>query len=64
MAPRLVASGDDIDRLAAEDSPDLPLLNGWRYETFGRDALALKQGRIALGVAGRHVRLIETTQPG
>jgi hypothetical protein len=25
---------------------------------FGEDALALKQGRIALGVTGRRVRLI------
>jgi hypothetical protein len=27
---------------------------------FGEDALALKAGRLALGVAGRSVRLIRT----
>ena len=58
VAPRLVASSDDIDRLALEDSPDVPALSGWRREVYGNDALSLKQGRIALGVDGRRVKLI------
>jgi ribonuclease D len=55
---KLVASSDDIDRLAGEEVPDVAVLHGWRREVFGEDALALKQGRIALGVSGRRVRLI------
>ena len=58
VATRLVASSDDIDRLVLEDAPDIPALHGWRREVFGNDALALKQGRIALGAAGREIRLI------
>ena len=58
MAPRLVASSDDIDRLALEDAPDIPALHGWRREVFGEDALALKQGRIALSAAGREIKLV------
>ena len=58
VAARLVASSDDIDRLATEDAPDIAALHGWRREVFGEDALALKQGRIAIGVAGRRIRLI------
>jgi ribonuclease D len=58
VAPRLVASSDDIDRLALEDNPDVAALHGWRREVFGTDALLLKQGRIALGVDGRRVKLI------
>ncbi len=58
VAPKLLASSDDIDRLATEDAPDLPALTGWRREVFGADALALKEGRLALGVAGKRVRLI------
>jgi ribonuclease D len=58
VAPRLLASSDDLDRLALEDAPDIPLMHGWRREIFGDDALLLKQGRIALGVDGRRVRLI------
>jgi ribonuclease D len=58
VAPRLVASSDDIDRLALEETPDIAGLHGWRREVFGNDALLLKQGRIALGVDGRRIKLI------
>jgi ribonuclease D len=58
VAPRLVASSEDIDRLALEENPDVPALHGWRREVFGNDALSLKQGRIALGVDGKRVKFI------
>ena len=58
VAPRLVAGSDDLDRLALEDEPDIPLMFGWRREVFGEDALRLKRGRVALGVEGRRVKLI------
>jgi ribonuclease D len=58
VAPRLVASSEDIDRLALEEAPDVPSLHGWRREVFGTDALLLKQGQIALGVDGRRVKMI------
>lgn len=58
VAARLVASSEDIDRLAVDDAPDIAALHGWRREVFGNDALALKQGRIALGAAGREIKLI------
>jgi ribonuclease D len=58
VAPRLVASSDDIDRLALEEDPDIQALHGWRREVFGNDALLLKQGRVSLGVDGKRVKLI------
>jgi len=58
VAPKLVASADDLDRLAAEDAPDVPALHGWRQEVFGADALALKQGGVTLGVDGKRVKLV------
>ena len=60
VAPKLLASSDDIDRLAAEDEPDVPALHGWRRGVFGEDALALKLGSIALGVQGRRIKLIRS----
>ncbi|MBD0271932.1 MAG: ribonuclease D [Acetobacteraceae bacterium] len=58
VAPRLLANGEELDRLAAEDAPEVPALHGWRREVFGEAALALKRGRLALGVDGRRVKLI------
>jgi ribonuclease D len=61
VAARLVASSDDIDRLALAENPAIPALHGWRREVFGDAALALKAGKIALGVDGRRIRLISST---
>jgi ribonuclease D len=58
VAGRLLASSDDLDRIATEEDPPVPALSGWRREVFGDDALALKAGRISLGVAGKKVKLI------
>ncbi|WP_019015628.1 ribonuclease D [Elioraea tepidiphila] len=58
VAQKLVASSEDIDRLAGEDSPDIPALHGWRRRVFGEDALALKAGRVALAAQGRRIRLV------
>ena len=60
VAAKLVASSDDIDRLALEDAPDIAALHGWRDEVFGADARALKAGQIALGVDGRRIKLIRS----
>jgi ribonuclease D len=60
VAPRLLATSDDLDRLATEENPDLPALHGWRRMVFGEAAMALKSGRLALGVDGRRVKLIPT----
>ncbi len=58
VAPRLLASSDELDRLATEAEPDVPALSGWRREVFGSDALALKAGQITLGVDGKRVKLV------
>jgi ribonuclease D len=58
VAPKLIASSDDIDRIASEDDPDVPALHGWRRIVFGDDAIALREGRVALGVDGKRIQLI------
>jgi len=58
VAPKLLASSDDLDRLAAEPEPDIPALQGWRRDMFGADALALKAGAITLGVDGKRIKLL------
>ena len=58
VAPKLLASSDELDRLASEAEPDVPALQGWRREVFGADALALKAGQITLGVDGKRIKLV------
>ena len=50
VAPRLIADGDDLERIAADDAPDVPAMRGWRYDMFGVYAARLKQGELALKV--------------
>jgi ribonuclease D len=58
VAQKLVASAADLERIAADDSADVPALKGWRRELFGEDALALKHGRTALTVKGRKLATV------
>ena len=50
VAAKVIATVDDLDRIAADDAADVPALKGWRRDLFGEKALALKQGRLALAV--------------
>ncbi|MCC7427149.1 MAG: ribonuclease D [Alphaproteobacteria bacterium] len=63
VAQKLVAVSEDLDRLAAEDAPDIACLHGWRREVFGEDALALKAGRVALSAGRNRVRLVRLPEP-
>jgi ribonuclease D len=58
VAQRLVASTADLERIAADDHAPVPALRGWRRKVFGEDALALKNGRLALGVEARAVTVV------
>ena len=58
VAAKVIATVDDLDRIAADDEADVPALSGWRRELFGNKALALKQGRLSLAIEkGRVVAL-------
>ena len=61
VAPKLIASADDLERIAASDNADVPALEGWRKEVFGERALALKSGRLGLTAQGKKIRLIDIT---
>jgi len=49
VAARLLTRSDEMEALAA-GARKLPLLEGWRYEVFGRDALDLVEGKLAFAV--------------
>jgi ribonuclease D len=49
VAARLLTKADEMEALAA-GIRELPVLNGWRYDVFGRDALELVEGKLAFAV--------------
>jgi ribonuclease D len=49
VAARLIARSEELELLAA-GVRDLPMLSGWRNDVFGKDALALVEGRLAFSV--------------
>lgn len=59
VAPRLLASADDIDRLATEEAPGIQTMHGWRWDVFGKYAMALKRGDIAMSVRDGRMRLVD-----
>ena len=57
IAARLLARSDDLEALAAGQRKGLAILEGWRFEQFGRDALELVEGRLAFAVAGGKLKM-------
>ena len=55
VAAKVIATVDDLERIAADDDADVAALKGWRRELFGQKALALKRGRLALAVENGRV---------
>jgi ribonuclease D len=59
VAAKIIATVEDLDRIAADDEADVPALKGWRRELFGDKALALKRGQLALAVDKGRVVTVE-----
>ena len=51
VAARIIAGGDDLEKIAADDNADVAALKGWRRGLFGEQALALKRGELALSMS-------------
>ena len=60
VAAKVIATVDDLERIAGDDSADVAALKGWRRELFGDRALALKHGKLALSI---HRGRVVTTEP-
>ena len=58
VAQKLIATASDLDAIAAGER-DLKALKGWRAEVFGRDALRLCDGELALCARGSSVQVVE-----
>ncbi len=59
VAPRLIANSEDIERLAAFEDDGVAALHGWRAEVFGKDVIALREGRLALALEKGEAVVVE-----
>jgi ribonuclease D len=50
VAPKIIASTDDLEAIASDDLAEVPALQGWRRSVFGEKALALKDGSLSLRI--------------
>lgn len=64
VAAKILATVDDLERIASEDAPDVPALHGWRRELFGDRALALKSGSLALAMQRGRVIAVDRLAEG
>lgn len=57
VAARLLTRTDELEMLAAGVRKNLAVLQGWRYEIFGKDALDLVEGKLAFAVEGGKLKM-------
>ena len=60
VAAKVLASSDDIDRIAAEgEQADVPALQGWRRAVFGEAALRLVRGEVGIKFDKRRIAVFD-----
>jgi ribonuclease D len=64
VAQKLVANTADLEAIACSDQAEVAALTGWRLDVFGNDALALKQGKLAMTAANDGIHLVPLNAPG
>ena len=57
VASRLLARSEELELLAAGVRKNLPILESWRYNAFGRDALDLVEGKLAFAVVNGKLKM-------
>jgi ribonuclease D len=59
VAAKVIATVDDLERIAGDDHAEVAALRGWRREMFGERAIALKRGHLALAVEKGRVVVVD-----
>jgi ribonuclease D len=62
VAPKIIATVEELEAIAENDGADVPSLHGWRRSLFGEKALALKNGQLGLVLERGRVKLRAMTQ--
>jgi ribonuclease D len=59
VAPRLIANAEDIEKLAAGEDDGVDALKGWRNDVYGKDAVALRKGDLAIALENGEAVVVE-----
>ena len=60
VAPKIIASSDDIERIASEgEAAQVEALSGWRREVFGDKALRLLRGEVGIRFQNRRINIFD-----
>ena len=59
VAPRLIATAEDIERLAANEDDRVMAMTGWRRAVYGEDAIALRKGELAIALENGEAVVVE-----
>ncbi len=57
VSSRLLARSEELELLAAGVRKGLPMLENWRFEQFGKDALDLVEGKMAFAVVNGKLKM-------
>ena len=58
VAAKLIASSEDLGKMAKASKADVPAMSGWRFEVFGQKAMAFKDGKLSLSFDKKTKRII------
>jgi ribonuclease D len=64
VAPKVLATVDEIEAVASDDNADVQALKGWRRELFGEKALRLKRGELSMAVENGRIVIEERVKKG
>jgi len=61
VAPKLLCLASDLELIAAfGKDAEVPAMSGWRFKLFGKEALDLRDGKLAIAVDGGKLKLVKT----
>jgi ribonuclease D len=62
VAPKLLCTAAELEQIAAfGKEADVPAMKGWRFKIFGEEALALRDGKMAIAVEKGKLKLVATS---
>jgi ribonuclease D len=61
VASKLLANAADLELIAAYgDKAEVPALSGWRLKVFGKEALDLRNGKLAIAIENNKLKIVKS----